>query len=434
MKRFLVSAMFILIGITSVFANSNKESADSGSELKVLRVIMSSGDAGPGNIKVAMDTAAELMGVKLEFDVIPDDQMLNVVNTRLITDNAADLIIHNFGLTDVSAEHLAPLDGPWVSKITSTTKPLTVDEKGVVRKAPLGGESNMGLLYNKKVLEASGVQLPLKNYNEFIAALKKIKAAGYTPVYLSNKEVWTAQIILLTSMTSLFADDPEMIDKIVTNKIRPSEVPELVKLFENAQSILDLGFVNEDYMSATNDMGLEAIAAGECAFYAMLDSSYGTIKDFYPDKIDDIGMTYTPIWDNEKDGFVLFGTATNYLSAVESSKNVELAKDFIDTMISEVPLKKYYELVPGAVPYNNLGYDLNMSPINAAMKEYAKTMKSYSTFNNNSYDGATPLEPFYGKFNEQIQALYAGFGVTETLDKWYEAYAADAKARRVEGF
>lgn len=434
MKRVVISIVLCAVLVFGLWAEGSSEGESGAGGTPVLRVIMSSGDAGPGNIKTALDRAAQIMGVHLEYDVIPDDQMLNVVNTRLITDNAADLIVHNFGLTDVSSQHLAPLEGPWTSHITSTTRPLTVNEQGEVLKAPLGGEANMGLLYNRRVLEEAGVSLPLRNYDEFVQALQKIRDAGFTPLYVSNKEVWTAQILLLTSMTPIFANDSEMIDALVHNELRPSEVPELVSLFENAQSLKDLGLINEDYMSATNDMALEALANGEVAFYAMLDSAYGTIREFYPESLEDIGMTYTPLWDDEANAMVLFDSATNYLSAVKNSDHLDLAKQFINTMITQEPLSVYYEMVPGAVPYDDLGYDLNMSPLNAEMKEYAQDIPAYSTFNNNSYDGETPLEAFYGKFNEQVQALFAGMSVEDTLDSWYDAYAADAKARRVEGF
>ncbi|MBJ2355819.1 ABC transporter substrate-binding protein [Sphaerochaeta sp. S2] len=434
MKR-LLSVLLVLLMLTSFLsAAGTSETGAKQEKQQVLHVMMSSGDAGPGNIRKALDSAAEIMGITLQYDVIPDDQMLNVTNTRLVTGNAGDIIVHNFGLTDVSAKDLAPLSGPWVEKITSTTKPLTKDGQGNVLKAPLGGESNMGLLYNKEVLEASGVSLPIMDYGQFVTALKQVKDAGYTPVYISNKEVWTAQILLLTSMTSVFANNPDVVEGIVTNTLMPSDVPELVALWENALSLKTMGLINKDYMSATNDMALEALANGEVAFYAMLDNAYGTLKEFYPESVDAIGMMYTPLWDDVEDGYVLFGTATNYLSAVADSSNLDLAKEFINTMLTEKPLKTYYELVPGAVPYTDLGFSLNMSPFNQEMKEYAKMLPSLGDFNNSTYNGETPLEPFYGKFNEQIQGLFAGLSVEEALERWYEAYAADAQARRVPGF
>lgn len=454
MKKALALLMATLLGVSSLVGCGQKESTNEADapadetieseanetaeaptfEGQTLRIMMSSGDFGADTIKPAFEKAAEIMGITIEYDVIPDDQMLNVANTQLATGNADDIILHNFGLTDVSAKDLAVLEGEWTEKITSTTKPLCLDAEGNVKKAPLGGESNMGLLYNKEVLEASGVTLPLKDYGEFIEACEKIKEAGYTPVYVSNKEVWTAQILLLTSMTPIFANNPELIEQITTNQVKPSEVPELVELWENVNSLKELGYVNEDYMSATNDMAFEALANGECAFYAQMDNAYGTLEASYPDLVGNIGMCYTPLWTDEANGFVMFDAATNYLSVAASSSNLELAKAFINTVLTEEVLTVYYDINPGSVPYDDLGYELNSNPFNKEMRGYAENMARYGTFNNNSYDGSTPLEAFYGAFNEQIQGLFSGKSVTEALDSWYNAYAADAQARQVEGF
>jgi len=113
MKRFL-SIFLCLVMVFSLCAFASAE------EKAKLTVMMSSGDYGPDTIKVALGKAAEILGVELVFDVYPDDQMLNVVNTKLATGNAGDLIVHNFGLTDVSAKDLAPLSGEWPAAITTT--------------------------------------------------------------------------------------------------------------------------------------------------------------------------------------------------------------------------------------------------------------------------------------------------------------------------
>jgi len=399
-----------------------------------LTVMMSSGDYGAGMITQALETVAASKGITLEFEVIPDDQMLTVTNTKLATGNAGDVILHNFGLTDISEKDLAPLDGDWVEKITDTTYPLCVGTEGTVLKAPLGGESNMGFIYNKKVLEEAGVALPIRNYEEFMLACEQIKGIGKVPVYISNQESWTAQILLLCSMTSVFDGNPELIEKLTTNQVKPAEVPELVKLFENALSIKELGYINDDYMSATNDMAFEALANGDCAFYAQLDSAYSSLNEFYPDQIGDLGMMYIPIWDNEANGYVLFGTATNYLSVVGSSENLDLAKSFVNTMVSEEGLQVYYDLIPGSAPYKNLTVELNANAFNKEMREYAQSWPSLREFNNALYDGEPALGNFYGAFSERIQGMFSGISVEDTLEAWYNAYAADASALRMEGF
>lgn len=403
-------------------------------ESRSLTVMMSSGDYGAGLITKALETVAEKNGIQLEFEVIPDDQMITVTNTKLSTGNAGDVIVHNFGLTDISAKDLAPLTGDWVEKITDTTYPLCVDESGNVLKAPLGGESNMGFIYNKKVLEEAGVTLPLNNYDDLMAACEKVKASGKTPVYISNQESWTAQILLLCTMTSVFDGNPELIQQLTTNQIKPTEVPELVALFENALSLKEKGYINEDYMSATNDMAFEAVATGECAFYAQMDGAYSSLNEFYPEKIDDIGMMYIPLWNDAKDGYVLFGTATNYLSVVGSSANLELAKEFVNAMVSEDGLTVYYDLIPGSAPYKNLSVELNANAFNKEMRGYAEQWPSLREFNNALYDGEPALGNFYGAFSERIQGMFSGLSVEDTLNAWYDAYSADAQALRMEGF
>ena len=132
-----IMAMTLAAGSLAGCGNNSsekKENEKSGGESE-LRIMMSSGDFGADTIKPSLEKAAEIMGISLEYDVIPDDQMLNVLNTQLSTGNANDVILHNFGVTDVSSKDLAPLEGEWTDKITSTTKPLCVDENGNVLKA-----------------------------------------------------------------------------------------------------------------------------------------------------------------------------------------------------------------------------------------------------------------------------------------------------------
>ena len=128
----------------------------------------------------------------------------------------------------------------------------------------------------------------MKNYGEFTAALDAIKKTGVTPLYLPNKENWTAQIIFLSSMTGTLANKPGLVDQLSTNKVKPQDVPELVKLWENALSLKTKGYLNSDYMSADLQMGYKAIAEGKVAFMAGGDWFYSDIAKDYKDQLKDI--------------------------------------------------------------------------------------------------------------------------------------------------
>jgi raffinose/stachyose/melibiose transport system substrate-binding protein len=376
----------------------------------------------------------ELTGIKVKLDTYPDDQFLNSVKTKLATGDAADIIIHPFGVYDIPSDSLEPLDGPWVEKITDVTKPNTLWKDKVV-KAPYGGQSNMGLLYNKKVLAAAGVKLPLKNFSEFTAALDAIKKTGVTPLYLPNKENWTAQIIFLSSMTGTLANKPGLVDQLSTNKVKPQDVPELVKLWENALSLKTKGYLNSDYMSADLQMGYKAIAEGKAAFMPGGDWFYSDIAKDYPDQLKDIGMTVTPIWDDQKDGMVMNDPANAYISVAANSKNIEAAKKFVNAFMTEPVLKTFYAIQPGAVPYKDLGYELGMNDWNKEMLGYASTFKPLGDWANHAYDGKSfKMNPFWGDFNLQVQNLFAGRPAKDAIADWYKKYAKDAELKKFAGF
>lgn len=78
---------------------------------------------------------------------------MSVLNTKLATGNASDVIIHNIGGATLPSEKLAVLDGDWAEHISEQSKPMTVNEDGNILKAPFSSASAFGLLYNKEVLE-----------------------------------------------------------------------------------------------------------------------------------------------------------------------------------------------------------------------------------------------------------------------------------------
>jgi len=383
----------------------------------------------------ALNKAQEISGMKLNISQYPADQLENVIRTKLATGNAGDLFICAYGLNVMPGDLYAPLDGPWASKITSVTKPLCIrSSDGKLVKVPFSGQSNFGLIYNKAVLQKAGVQLPMKNFAEFTAACDAIVKTGVTPIYVPNKDNWTAQIFLLSSMTGFYANNMDITNNLAANKLKPQDVPQLVKFWENAASLVTKGYVNKDYMSGTQADGEKAVSDGTAAFMCMIDGSYGNIAKAYPDKIAGLGMTTTPLWDGEKDAMVLTNPSGMFISVPAASKKIKEANDFINVMITEPVMKAFYDANPGAMPYENMGFDLPMNDWNKEMKGYAATITPLCDWSNNSFDGKTVMNPLWGDFNLQVQALFAGESAKVAVTAWYSKYAADAKAKGIAGF
>lgn len=419
-------------------SNGEKAESDAGNsaDKTTLTVMIGSGDGGGEAAKAALEKAAEIVGVNVELSIFPDDQFLNVLNTKGATGNLDDLIFTSFSLPDLPYTELAELDGDWLDNVTDVSKQflLSPDDNETVLMAPFGAESNMGLAYNKEVLEEAGVTLPILDYASFIEACEKIKAIGVTPVYVSAKENWTPQILLLSSMTSTILAEDGLAEKMASNEVQPGDVPGLVELWENVAALKTNGLINDDHMSATHDMGKKAIAEGNAGFYAVTDAAYGEISSEYPDLVDNVGMTITPVYNDSDLAFVMTNRTSRTIAVSKNSKNLDLAKQFVDACLSEEVLSVYYELSPGTAPFKDLDFDLPMSPWNEEMQQLAKEMPSYGDWANALYDGKPVLNPFWGDFDLNVQSMFAGKTAEEAIDAWYSKYADDANAKRVEGF
>ena len=378
----------------------------------------------------------DILGDKVQLNVVPDDQALNMVRTKIATGNADDIIVHPWGAFELPVDQLEPLTGPWAAKITDATLPFCLNYKDTTKiiKAPFGGQSNFGFIYNKSILQKAGVKLPMKNFKELTAACEAIKKLGITPIILSNKENWTAQVLFLSSQTGIFMNDLDLVQKMSTNKIKPVDIPALVKQWENGQSLLTKGYINSDYMSTTHPMALQMMAEGKAAFYCSLDSFYGDLAKDYPDAIGNLGLTNTPLWDDEKYAMVMTNPSGLFFSVPANNKNVAAAKDFINTFLSQPVMTLYYSLKPGMAPFKDLGYDLNQSPWNKEMADLGRTVKQYGDWTNSLYAGKPTLNSFWGDFNLQVQGLFAGKSARDSLNAWYTKYSIDAKAKKLPGF
>ena len=94
-------------------------------------------------------------------------------------------------------------DEPWVGDLDEAFVP-TVSANDQVYGAPFGSAFGGGILYNKKVYEKLGLEIP-ETWDEFMANNAKIKAAGIDPVIQSYGETWTSQLFVLADYHNVAA-------------------------------------------------------------------------------------------------------------------------------------------------------------------------------------------------------------------------------------
>lgn len=379
-------------------------------------------------LKAGIAKYEEITGNKVEVQVYPDDQFTNLILTKVATGDVPDIIgIHpNTKMWPSLLEKVEPLEGEWVDKIIDSTKSNVLrSSDGKVVSAPYGACSSLGVTYNKKIFEEAGIELPMKSYDELLAACEKIKSYGITPVYMPNKDNWTAQIFLLCSLNAVFEKDASIGEKIMSNQIKPSEVPEFVQMCKRLVELKEKGYMNDNLNSATFDMGVAAVSNGEAAMFLDGDWGYADYQKDYADQLDNIG--FMPVTLDDDYLFANIGASGYGLWVPTEAKNKEAAKEFIDIFMSEEVLKEVYQYIPGICPIE--GYDVDMSPWNEEMLGYAEAIPTQDDFKGTYLTGFN-----VGNFSNYIQAMLADQPVEQALDDWYGDYAKLNKAEKTPGF
>ena len=145
--------------------------------------------------KIAADYNASHKGVKVEFKYLENEAFKAKLPTMLQSSDRPDLFYSWSGgvmqaqdragfLKDITAD---------VAAVESDMSPTAVDAFKVDGKA-VGVPFEVGevaFFYNKKLFEKAGVKAEdIKTWDDFLGAVKKLKAAGITPISVGAGEKW----------------------------------------------------------------------------------------------------------------------------------------------------------------------------------------------------------------------------------------------------
>ena len=146
--------------------------------------------------KIARDYEAEHKGVKVEFKYLENEAFKAKLPTMLQSDESRPDLIYSWAggvmqaqdkagfLKDVGAD-ISPAEAPLVPAAVEAFK---LDGRTVGVPFEMG---EVAFFYNKKLFEKAGVKAEdVKTWDDFLGAVKKLKAAGITPLDVGAGEKW----------------------------------------------------------------------------------------------------------------------------------------------------------------------------------------------------------------------------------------------------
>lgn len=322
-------------------------------------------DTDPGNLAAAEALAeaytADNPDITIDVETRPGgSEGDNIVKTRLATGDMADVFLYNSGslLQAIGPQqNLAPVtDAAWVGDLEENFR-LSVSAGEEVYGAPFGTLMTGAVLYNTRVYEELGLQVPT-TWAEFMANNAQVEAAGLDPVIQTYADTWTSQLFVLGDFHNVSAAEPDFAERYTANEAKFASSPAALRGFEHQQEVLEAGYVNEDYASATYEQGLGKLAAGEGVHYPQLTFTLSALAATAPEEAQDVGIFPLPGDDAATNGLTLWAPFGLYVPLSTEGEELTAAQDFLAFVASPEGCAVQAEAAPPTGPYAVEGCEL----------------------------------------------------------------------------
>jgi raffinose/stachyose/melibiose transport system substrate-binding protein len=288
-----------------------------------------------------------------------------------------------------------------------------------------GGVGSHPLWYNKVIFKKLGISEP-KTEAEFLAACKKIKAAGIDPIAFGAKDTWPNQFALSWSLTAQTKVALEMaktkdIFEAMYKGVKPSLMYK--ENFETIANYVKSGYISKASLSMSWPDSAQYFADGKAAMFPQGPWVPGvdSVKSADP-SVFELGVFIYP--QKPYNGTVyLRATSDRILVISAKSKNLDAARKLFNFFASESNLKVYLstQTLTSLLPIQ-----LDLPPVLNKFATDTQAKGIETGFLDDAY-----LPPGFSiKLTELISDLFTGESAEKVLGKldvWYAEHKKDIK-------
>lgn len=235
---------------------------------------------------------------------------------------------------------------------------------------------DIGVFYNKKVLDKLGVGVP-KTYADLTADMDKAAAAGLYPSVTGNQGWKPVNQNYISLFLAQVAGGKTTYDAL--QGTIPWTDPAMVKAVEDSADFYKKGYLGgKDYSTLNFDQSVQLLSKEKSPFMIGPSLIFQFASNYFNDKAgntDDLGyMPFPSIEADRPNPYATLGTTAS-LSINAASKNKDGAAAVIDYMMSDKFAKEMNKSWPGywAVPLKN--FDLNADDYSGLSKPFVTAMK-----------------------------------------------------------
>lgn len=421
----------------SVKAEASKEqqetpAKEAGSKEKVVVTALIQQSRNFEGLQKMIQKLEEEENIKIDAQIVPDDESLNMIKMKLNSGECPDIIDYNvpavYDIID-PASNFADMTGEaWTDRLIIPGNVTAKD--GKIYGFPFLSVPGLhGFIYNKDVFDKAGVEVPA-TWDELLAACEKIKESGTTPIFMP-KDTWVPQILMTDNFTKILGADgcKDFADKILKNETKWSDVPEFAEVLDKYLELYQKGYVNSNFASATYDDAIAAVADGTAAMHFNGDFFATSVLEANPEA--QIGMF--PVSMKEGADVITENMSSAGFVAYKNSENLDVVKKIFDLWSTPEYANLYFADRPAFPAFQGVDGGKVPDYLAEINENYIKEGKAIPEFN---YYVMT-LNPL---FESSLYVYYVdapakgtmdGKAVMEKFQKDYEQYMKDQGA---EGF
>jgi raffinose/stachyose/melibiose transport system substrate-binding protein len=286
---------------------------------------------------------------------------------------------------------------------------------------PVDSTSLVGVFYNKTVFANAGIDKTPATWEEFLEACDKIKASGVTPLYYAGADTWTLQCFTHFGFNQDVADSGlsyrEFWNEMNTNQRHYSDAKNFAAAIEKSKEMVELGYVNESYLSDTYDMAQTALAEGTAGMHVNGTWIYDEIASKYPEAADQIGSFVLPLSDGTN---YTCSSMPGAIGMTEACSNTEAGQKALNFLASKEAQQIYANAQPGI--YLNKEVQCDLSDAYQTLYEAMSKGESMEVWQNGNLYG-------YGDYHIHVQDYLAGgMSLDEVIELLDSDTAKNAKA------
>lgn len=269
-KKIMVSSLAVSMVVSLAACSSGKAGEKKAGEKKETITMLIQQSRNFEGLQNMIKKLEKEENIKIDAQVVPDDEALNMIKMKLNSGECPDLIDYNvpaiYDIVDPAANFADMSSEGWVSKLKIPENVRAED--GKIYGFPfLSVPGVHGFTYNKDIFTQCGVSVP-KTWSEFLDVCQTIKDKGITPIHMP-KDSWVPQILMTDNFAKTLGKDKveEFSKKVATNKMKWADVPEFAEVIDKYLELYKKGYINDDFTSATYDDSIAALAEGKAAMH-----------------------------------------------------------------------------------------------------------------------------------------------------------------------